>query len=64
MRVQADELYGALVWRSAVLAVFHMFPPGTEPESVAVSNQKYLTTPTKHSSQWGKMGFGIADRIP
>lgn len=47
MRVQADELEGALVWRLAVLAVLYMFPPWTEPESVAVSDQKYLSTPNK-----------------
>lgn len=47
MRVQADELEGALVWRPAVFAVLYVSPPGTEPESVAVSNQKYLNTPNK-----------------
>lgn len=47
MHVQADELNGALVWRLAVFAVFHMFSARTEPESVVVSNQKHLTTPAK-----------------
>lgn len=54
MHVQADELDGALVWRLAVFTVFHVVSARTEPESVAVSNQKYLTTPTKQTFQWRK----------
>ena len=51
MRVQADELNGALVWRLAVFTVFYMFSAWTEPESVVVSNQEHLNTPTKQSFQ-------------
>lgn len=51
MHVQADELYGALVWRPAEFTVFYMFSSWKEPESVVVSNQKYLTTPKKQSFQ-------------
>lgn len=54
MHVQADELYGALVWRLAAFTVFYMFSAWTEPESVVVSNQKYLTTPIKHTVFSGK----------
>lgn len=37
--IQADELDGALVWRSAVLAVLHMLPLWAVSEGVAVSYQ-------------------------
>lgn len=62
MRVQADELEGALVWRLAVFAVLDVFPPWTEPESVAVSDQKYLSTPNKRRGVSHKTKvFGITD---
>lgn len=63
MHVQADELYGALVWRPAVFTVFYMFSTWTEPESVVVSNQKYLSTPTKQRFQWKKKKGFRNDRM-
>lgn len=62
MRVQADELEGALVWRLAVFAVLDVFPPWTEPESVAVSNQEYLSTPNQRGAVSHKTKvLGITD---
>lgn len=35
--VQADQLYGALMWGPAVLTVLHMLSTWTVPEGMAVS---------------------------
>lgn len=47
--IQADELYGALMWRPAVLAVLHMLAFWTVPESVAVSSKIDLNTHTQET---------------
>lgn len=50
MRVQADELDGALVWRSAGFTVLHMLSSWTVPEGMAVSYKVHLDTHTdKHT---------------
>lgn len=47
MRVQADELDGALVWRSAGFTVLHMLSSWTVPEGMAVSYKVHLDTHTQ-----------------
>lgn len=50
--VQADELDGALVWRSAGLAVLHMLPLWTVSEGVAVSHQVDLVREANRSDSY------------